>query len=91
MDDKNEKDNAPDPDAGEYISVLMGYFRPSADEKDTTHYLSTSEVCDAIRRLNPGAAIRTEHVYDAMLGAGFQYGCRPGSVGLDFRWMLHEK
>ena len=91
MDDKQNKDNTPEPDAGEYITILMGYFRPATDEKDATHYLTTAEVCDAIKRLDPGSGIRSEHVYNAMLAAGFQYGCRPGSVGLDFRWLLHDK
>ncbi|MDR0349430.1 MAG: 5-formyltetrahydrofolate cyclo-ligase [Tannerella sp.] len=92
MEDLNEnKDNAPECDPGEYITVLMGYFRPAKDEKDTTHYLTTSEVCDAIKRLDPGSGIRAEQVYKAMLDAGFQYGCRPGTVGVDFRWLLHEK
>ncbi|MDR2917642.1 MAG: 5-formyltetrahydrofolate cyclo-ligase [Tannerella sp.] len=91
MNDKQDKNNAPERDAGEYIAVLMGYFRPAKDDKDTTHYLTTSEVCDAIKRLDPGAGIRNEDVYNAMLASGFQYGCRPGTVGVDFRWMLHEK
>jgi hypothetical protein len=52
MDDLNEKntDNAPARNAGEYITVLMEYFRPAGEEKDTIHWLTTSEVSDAIRR-----------------------------------------
>jgi hypothetical protein len=91
MNDNNNTDSTKDRDAGEYITILMNYFRPAGDEKDTTHYLTTSEVSDAIRRLDPGAGIRSEDVYKAMLAAGFRYGCRPGTLGIDFRWMLHEK
>ncbi|MDR1221755.1 MAG: 5-formyltetrahydrofolate cyclo-ligase [Tannerella sp.] len=92
MDDSNKNtDNTRDRDAGEYITILMSYFRPAGDEKDATHYLTTSEVSDAIRRLDPGAGIRSEDVYKAMLAAGFRYGYRPGTLGIDFRWMLHEK
>jgi hypothetical protein len=93
MNDLKNNPSPPDPerDAGEYITVLMDYFRPAGEEKDVTHWLATSELCDAIRRLCPGAGIRAEDVYSAMLAAGFRYGCRPGTIGLDFRWMLHEK
>ena len=89
MDDIKKDDR--ERDASEYVSVLMAYYRPAADEKDTTHYLTTMEVYEAIRRLDPGSGIGTQEVYKAMIAAGFRYGCRPGTVGIDFRWMLHEK
>jgi hypothetical protein len=89
--EENRKDSPPPCDPGEYITILTGSFRPAADERDATHYLTTAEVTEAIRRLNPGAGIRSEDVYAAMLAAGFRYGCRPAAIGLDFRWMLHEK
>ena len=88
---KNNPSPEPERDAGEYITVLMDYFRPAGEENDATHRLATSEICDAIRRLNPGAGIRAEDVYSAMLAAGFRYGRRPGTVGVDFCWLLHEK
>lgn len=36
MTNKQDINNTPEPDAGEYITVLMGYFRPANDEKDVT-------------------------------------------------------
>jgi hypothetical protein len=81
----------PNATPGEYITILLNHYRPATGERDATHYLTTQEVSDAIRRLDPGAAIRAEDVYRAMLEAGFRYGCRPGTLGIDFRWMLHEK
>jgi hypothetical protein len=91
MNDKKNTDSTKDRDPGEYITILTDYYRPATGENDATHYLTTQEVCDAIRRLDPGAGIRSEDVYKAMLAAGFRYGCRPGTLGIDFRWMLHEK
>ena len=83
MDELQKDETRTECNPDEYISVLKGYFRPAQDEKDVTHYLTTSEVYEAIRRLDPASGIRTDDVYKAMLTAGFRYGCRPGTVGID--------
>ncbi|MDR1524747.1 MAG: 5-formyltetrahydrofolate cyclo-ligase [Tannerella sp.] len=93
MKEKN-KGNTPQSKSEEIptaITALTAHFRPATDERDATHWLTTTEVSDAIRRLDPGAAISADKVFNAMHAAGFRYGYRPGSAGIDFRWMLHEK
>ena len=58
-----------------------------AQNLDTT----TDEIYDAIRRIDPGAEISKSQVHQAMLDAGYQYRVRPGSNGIDFRWMLQAR
>ena len=42
-------------------------------------------------RIDPEAHISKEQVHQAMLDAGYKYQNRPGSSGLDFRWMLQAR
>lgn len=74
-----------------YIAALSATFRPAYDARHTTHWFSTDEVYDAIRRIDPGAEISRKQVHQAMLDAGYKYQSRPGATGLDFRWMLQSK
>lgn len=74
-----------------YIAALSATFRPAYDARHTTHWFSTDEVYDAIRRIDPGAEISREQVHQAMLDAGYKYQPRLGATGLDFRWMLQSK
>lgn len=74
-----------------YIAALSTTFKPAYDARHTTHWFSTDEVYDAIRRIDPGAEISREQVHQAMLDAGYKYQPRPGATGLDFRWMLQSK
>ena len=61
-----------------HIAALSASFKP-ADIRTATHWFTTDEIYDAIRRIDPGA------------DAGYQYRVRPGSNGIDFRWMLQAK
>lgn len=77
--------------AGTYIDALQKTFLPALTEDETTHWFSTDEVYDAIKKISPGAGITKEEIYDAMIRAGFQFQCRPGALALDFKWMLKVK
>ena len=77
--------------ASSYIEALMQTFLPASSEAETTHWFSTDEVYDAIKKISPGAGITKEEVYDAMVAAGFRFQCRPGALALDFKWMLKIK
>lgn len=81
-------DNTTDPTP--YIDALSASFKP-ADPHTATHWFTTEEVYNAIRRVDPGAQITKEQVHAAMHNAGYRYANRPGSSGLDFRWMLVSK
>lgn len=74
-----------------HIAALSASFKPAFDARHTTHWFTTDEVYDAIRRINPGAKITKEQVHQAMIDAGYKYQNRPGSSGIDFRWMLQSK
>ena len=74
-----------------HIAALSASFKPAMDARHTTHWFTTDEVYDAIRRIDPGAQISKEQVHQAMLDAGYRYQNRPGSSGIDFRWMLQSK
>ena len=77
--------------ASSYIEALMQTFLPASRVAATTHWFSTDEVYDAIKKISPGAGITKEEVYDAMVAAGFRFQCRPGALALDFKWMLKIK
>lgn len=74
-----------------HIAALSASFKSAVDARHSTHWFTTDEVYDAIRRIDPGVQISKEQVHQAMLDAGYQYRNRPGSSGLDFRWMLQAK
>lgn len=71
-----------------YIAALQTTFRPAMDARHTTHWFSTDEVYDAIRKLDPSADISKEDVFKGMMDAGFKFQNRSGISGCDFRWML---
>lgn len=73
-----------------HIAALSASFKP-ADIRTATHWFTTDEIYDAIRRIDPGTEISKSQVHQAMLDAGYQYRVRPGSNGIDFRWMLQAR
>ena len=73
-----------------YIDALQQTFLPALTEAETTHWFSTDEIYDAIKKISPRASISKEDVYDAMIEAGFRFQCRPGALALDFKWMLKQ-
>ena len=77
--------------ARNYIEVLMQTFAPARNETETTHWFSTDEVYEAIKRIDPGTEATKDDIYDSMMDAGFRYQCRPGAMALDFKWMLKAK
>lgn len=88
---KTEEETGKITDISIHIAAMSASFKPAPDIKHATHWFTTDEVFDAIRRIDPGAQISKEQVHQAMLSAGYQYRNRPGSAGLDFRWMLQAK
>ena len=78
-------------DISRFISALESSFEAVHSPKDVTHWFSTDDVVDAIKDINPGANVSREQVYHALLQEGFEYGAKPGTQGLQFRWMMRAK
>lgn len=87
MTDKQERIT----DISIYIAALQSTHRPAPDVRQTTHWFTTDEVYQAIKDIDPGAKITKDQVHNAMIAAGYQYQSRPGTHGLEFRWMLRAK
>lgn len=79
------------PDLTAYMEVISQRFIPATSENDATHRLSTEEIADAIKALNPGISVSTEHVYDAMIQYGYEFIAVKGYQPLVFKWLLIEK
>lgn len=75
----------------QYVDALSTVYNPALTVDQTTHWFSTDEIYNAIKAINPGADLSKEQIHDAMINAGYRYQPRPGSFGLDFRWMLKAK
>ena len=78
-------------DSVTYIDALMSTYAPANSPDEVTHWFSTDEVYDAIRRLDPGTEVSKTDVFQAMQSAGFRFQPRPGTQGVDFKWMLRLK
>ena len=75
----------------EFIEVLGELYTPSQNVATATHMLSTEEIYNAIKDINPGAQISKDSVYQAMIQSGYIYRPRPGSMGIDMKWLLQAK
>lgn len=73
------------------ITAIMQRFKPTADVGLATHCLSTKEITDAINELNPECNASLKDTYDALTQAGFTFTSPPGSVGIQFKWLMIEK
>jgi hypothetical protein len=90
QENKNKSEDKPT-DISIYIAALSANYRPARNPAETTHWFSTEEVVAAIRQLDPSAKISDQQVFTAMRNAGYDFCNRPGSQGLQFKWMLREK
>lgn len=77
----------------ENASVYLGAFKkryiPVCKPEDSTHQFSTMEVFEAIKRLNPGAKITQESIYQSLINEGYTYFAVPG-IGIQFKWFVKE-
>ena len=78
-------------DISGYIDALKSSYEPARTPSDVTNWFSTDDVVDAIKDIDPGAKVSKEQVYQALLQAGFEYRAKPGTQGLQFRWMMRAK
>lgn len=74
-----------------YMEAILERFKPVETAIHATHQLTTKEVADAIRELNPGCKLDLAQVYDVMKQAGFTFSSLPGTTGLYFKWLLAER
>lgn len=89
---KQEKqEQKPITDISIQIAALSASFKPAYDVKSTTHWFTTEEIYEAIIQIDPGADVDKKQIHQSMLDAGFQYRIRPGSSGIEFRWMLQAR
>jgi hypothetical protein len=79
------------PDLSPYIHAIRERFEPTDDEDQATHKLSTQEVADAIKALNPGSGVTDQDTYKALSEAGFIFCSPRGGAGLHFKWLMIEK
>lgn len=78
-------------DISGYMAALERSFEPASELKQATHWFSTDEVVDAIKDIDPCSKVSKDEVYQALRDAGYEYGVKPGTQGLLFRWMMHAK
>lgn len=74
-----------------YITALMAVYSPATNESDATHWFSTEDVYEAIKKIDPGTSVSLEDVYNSLLMGGFRFQPRPGTLGCEFRWMFKQK
>ena len=74
-----------------YIQAITERYVPANNIEDATHRFSTEEICSAITRINPGLKISAADAYTAMKNLGFRFVAVPGTIGLQFKWILKEK
>ena len=74
-----------------HIAALQTTYRPAATPAEATHFFSTEEVLQAIKGIDPAANVVSTQVFDALRQAGFDFCNRPGSHGLEFKWMFRER
>jgi len=75
----------------DYKQAITERYVPARTVEESTHRLSTEEICAAINKINPGVDISASEVYDLMKSAGFRFVAVPGTIGLQFKWILIEK
>ena len=78
-------------DISVYIAALQTTYRPAATPAEATHFFSTEEVLQAIKGIDPPANVVSTQVFDALRQVGFDFCNRPGSHGLEFKWMFRER
>ncbi|MBO7045647.1 MAG: 5-formyltetrahydrofolate cyclo-ligase [Prevotella sp.] len=89
---KNDKGNSsPKTDLSVYLEAIERSFEPVENPEDATHWLSTDEVADAIRDIDPAANIDKTLLVKDLMNAGYKIECKRGTQGLQFRWMLRAR
>jgi hypothetical protein len=78
-------------DLSPYIHAIRERFAPAHDEREATHRLSTQEVTDAIKALNPGCGVTDGETFVALNQAGFVFCSPRGATGIQFKWLMIEK
>ena len=76
-------------DASTYLGAFKERYIPVCNQEDSTHRFSTTEIFEAIKRLNPGAKITQESVYESLINEGYTYFAVPG-IGIQFKWFVKE-
>lgn len=87
----NNNNTPPVADISVYIAALQTTYRPAATPAEATHFFSTEEVLQAIKGIDPAANVVSTQVFDALRQVGFDFCNRPGSHGLEFKWMFRER
>lgn len=90
---RKEEDKQPEKitDISVHIAALSRTYRPAPTPAEATHFFSTAEVVDAIREIDPSAKVAPTEVFSALRNAGFDFCNRPGSQGLEFKWLFRER
>lgn len=84
-------ENPQEVDLAPYITAIMERFKPATALTEATHQLTTNEIAEAIREINPGIHLTTTQVYDALIASGFTFHPAKGTQSLRFLWLLTEK
>lgn len=84
-------ENPQEVDLTPYITAIMERFKPATALTEATHQLTTNEIAEAIREINPGIHLTTTQVYDVLIASGFTFHPAKGTQSLRFLWLLTEK
>lgn len=88
---KDKGNSSPKTDLSVYLEAIERSFEPVENPEDATHWLSTDEVADAIRDIDPAANIDKTLLVKDLMNAGYKIECKRGTQGLQFRWMLRAR
>ena len=48
-----------------YITALMNVYSPATNESDATHWFSTEDVYEAIKKIDPGTSVFTSSLFQS--------------------------
>ncbi len=66
----------------------MTIYVPADNTEEATHLFTTTEIHDAINRLNPTEYISKELIYDRLLEEGYKWVRDPEKSGFSLKWMM---
>ncbi len=93
---KSEKKKKMSEAAIKGLEVFCSKFTPAKDELDATHFYTTSEIQEALKRLSPDAFAQPNEIYDYLYPRNYRPTIDTSHTMLVYKWMLkvgvvHEK
>ncbi len=78
------------------LEVFCKKFTPAKEELDATHFYTTEEIQEALKKLTPEAIVSPAEVYGYLYPLGYRPTIDTSHTMLVYKWMLkvsvvHEK